>query len=130
MGRGLPGRTQMNDLIHPQLASASQLTGAEAMFLDVLEAMVRASAAASSGGELRAAEAHRLRQLFFTFRSEFRQRYLELLEEHLGTGGASATLEAFKTAPMQRYVAARRAMIPELTAGLRRLVQRMGATEI
>jgi hypothetical protein len=115
---------------------ASRLTGAEAMFLDVLEAVMRghagpaSSAAALPGLARTGSEAGDLLHRLLPFRSEFRERYAALLERHLGAGTARAALVAFGSAPLQRYVAARQAMIPELTVGLQRLVQRMGATEL
>ena len=98
---------------------ASRLTGAEAMFLDVLEAVICGHA----GDPVhRASEAEGLLRVLLPFRAEFRQKYAALLERHLGAASADAALVAFKSAPLQRYVAARRAMVPELTVGLQSLV--------
>ena len=116
--------------------AASRLTGAEAMFLDVLEAVIRghagpaSPAAAFSDRAHPSSEAEELLHRLLPFRAEFRQRYGTLLERHLGVASAGAALAAFRSAPLQRYVAARRAMVPELTVGLQRLVQRMRATEL
>lgn len=125
---------------HPNIGSeappASRLTGAEAMFLDVLEAVIRghvgsaAPVADLSYSAHPSSEAAGLLHLLLPFRAEFRQSYAALLERHLGAAAADAALVAFRSAPLQRYVAAREAMVPELTIGLQRLVQRMGATEL
>lgn len=112
---------------------ASRLTGAEAMFLDVLEAVIRGHARATSKASESSdpvrpgPEAEGLLERLLPFRAEFRDRYAALLEQHLGAANAGAALDAFRSAPLQRYVEARRAMVPELTVALQRLVQRMGA---
>jgi hypothetical protein len=127
----------MNDPTHEtEHLPASQLTGAEAMFMDVLEAVLRghdgaaSSAAAFCDPARRGSGAEGLLHVLLPFRAEFRRKYAALLERHLGAAGVDAALVAFRSAPLQRYVKARRAMLPELTAGLQRLVQRMSATEL
>jgi hypothetical protein len=115
--------------LDPEHLSASQLTGAEAMFLDVLEAVLRGQGGAASGGA-GGTDPEGLLHVLLSFRAEFRRKYAALLERHLGAARAQAALVAFRSAPLQRYVMARRAMVPELTVGLQRLVQRMGATEL
>jgi hypothetical protein len=123
-------------MIDPESLPASRLTGAEAMFLDVLEAVIcsHAGAGAPAGAfadsARRGLDAESLLHLLLPFRAEFRQKYAALLERHLGAASAEAALVAFRSAALQRYVAARRAMVPELTVGLQSLVQRMGATEL
>jgi len=123
-------------MIDTESLPASRLTGAEAMFLDVLEAVIRgharaaSAAAACSDLERWGSDADGLLHVLLPFRAEFRQKYAALLERHLGAASANAALLAFRSPPLQRYVAARRAMIPELTVGLQSLVQRMGATEL
>jgi hypothetical protein len=116
--------------------NASELTGADAMFSDVVEALTRGyasaspvvSAGASPGKE--SAKARRVRQRLLEFQVEFRRAYADLLQKHLGEDGAAAALTALRAPALRRYVAARRAMTPELSAGLSGLVRRMGATEL
>lgn len=125
----------MNHLssIDTEAFAASRLTGAEALFLDVLEAVIRehlgaASRAALSQPAARFSEADGLLlQRLLPFRAEFRLRYAAILERHLGAAGAQAVVVAFRSPPLQRYVAARRAMVPELALGLQRIVRRMRA---
>jgi hypothetical protein len=104
------------------------------MFLDVLEAVIcghaGSPATALCDPVRRRSEAEGLLHVLLPFRAEFREKYAALLQRHLGAARAHAALVAFKSAPLQRYVAARRAMVPELAVGLQSLVQRMGATEL
>lgn len=120
-------------IIDTEALAASRLTGAEALFLDVLEAVIRAHLKAASRGTLSESAAPLseadglLLQRLLPFRAEFRRRYAAILERHLGAAGAQAAVVAFRSPPLQRYVAARRSMVPELALGLQRIERRMRA---
>jgi len=105
-----------------RLLAASRLTGADILFLHLVE-VVAAKVAPNGGGEA-------ARERIEALHQDFRRRCAEIFERRLGTEQALQVLAALETAPLQRYLAARHTMAPALGYQLGELQKRMGNLEL
>jgi hypothetical protein len=105
-----------------RLLAASRLTGADILFLHLVE-VVAAKVAPIERDQA-------ARQRIEALHEDFRRRCAEIFERQLGTEQALQSLAALETAPLQRYLAARHAMAPALGYHLGELEKRMGNLEL
>lgn len=111
---------------HPpsELISASRVTGADLLFLQLVQLL----SSKLTGNEAVADPAARER--VDALHREFQLTCASIFEKHLGRHQALESLKALESAAMQRYIAARQAMAPSLQAELAQLTHRMGNIEI
>jgi hypothetical protein len=116
----------MSDTNHPhtdELRAASRVTGADLLFLQLVQLIASKQTGNASVTEPLA------RERVAALHEEFRERCASIFERHLGPQ-AVESLKALESAPLQRFLAARQAMAPALTERLAQLKQRMGNMEI
>lgn len=105
-----------------RLLAASRITGADVLFLQVVEQI-----AAKHGQQtLDCATRERISALH----AKFRRRCAESLERQLGREQALQSLAVLESAPLQRYLGARQAMAVAFGKQLAELQKRMGNLEI
>jgi hypothetical protein len=117
----------MNDTNHPptdELRAASRVTGADLLFLQLVQLIASKQTGSESAAEPLA------RERVAALHEEFRDSCASIFERHLGRPQAVASLKALESAALQRFLAARQAMAPALTERLAQLKQRMGNIEI
>lgn len=107
-----------------ELLSASRVTGADILFLHLVQLL----SSKLTGDELVADPAARER--VDALHREFRLACASILEKHLGRRQAAESLKALESATLQRYLAARHAMAPAFQRDLAQLTERMGDLEI
>lgn len=105
-----------------RLLAASRLTGADVLFLQLVERIATRHGQQKLSGEARERVA--------ALHQEFRRRCAESFERQLGREQAIESLAALESAPLQRYLAARFAMAPAFNHQLGELRKRMGNLEI
>jgi hypothetical protein len=108
--------------------TAAQVTGADALFFQVLRAVaarVRTEAVA-----LEPATRDRLAQALMALQPEFRSAYEALFVEHMGAALAPEVLSQLQAEPLQRYLRARAAMSAELDRGFQELLGRMAKIDL
>jgi hypothetical protein len=105
-----------------RLLAASRVTGADLLFLQVVQQITARHGVQKLTGATRdAVEA---------LRAEFRRSCAESLERQLGREQALRSIDALESAPLQRYLAARQAMAAAFAHHLGALQKRMGELEI
>ncbi len=107
-----------------ELRAASRLTGADVLFLQLVQLIASKQTGRDEVTEPRA------RERVAALHEEFRVVCAAIVEKHLSRQQALESLAALESAPLQRYLAARQAMAPALAKRLAQLKQRMGEIEI
>jgi hypothetical protein len=110
---------------HPsnELLPASRLIGADTLFLQLVEKVATQATGAASVADTDA------RQRLHALHDEFRLACAAIYLQRLGPERALPSLAALASAPVQRYLLARRTMAPALAKQLLALKQRMGNIE-
>jgi len=106
-------------------ASPDQITAADERFQRLVRQVLQRYLAArggGSGGDLKSdPDAQLLWQQLVGLYPEFQRKYCELFVEQLGPEEAVPVLRELLREPLQRYLRARAAITPDLTANLKRL---------
>lgn len=106
-------------------ASPDQITAADERFQRLVRQALQRYLAARGGGsgaDLRGdPDAQLLWQQLVGLYPEFQRKYCELFVEQLGPDEAGPVLRELLREPLQRYLRARAAITPELTANIKRL---------
>ena len=114
----------MNDEAPNPLLAASRLTGADMQFLQLAELVMSKLTGRGSVSEPEA------RVQIERWHAQFRQVYASIFQKHLGAQQALSSLAALESAPVQRFLATRQMIAPEVKQRLAELEQRMGNLEI
>jgi hypothetical protein len=118
----------------PAPLTPDQVTGADAVYFNVVQTIVRRFIA-SRGGDPSSPEAQsspevqRVKAGLFSVYPDFQRLYAELFIKHVGAEHAPAVLQELRRKPLQRYLYARSVMTGELNKGLAELRDRMGEME-
>ena len=107
-----------------ELRSASRVTGADILFLQLVQLISSKQTGRETPMEAPA------RERVAALHDEFRDACASIVEKHLGREQAIESLDALQSAPLQRYLAARQAMAPALAERLAQLKQRMANIDI
>jgi hypothetical protein len=109
-------------------ASPDQITAADARFQRLVREVLQrylAARGAGRGGDLHSdPDAQLLWQQLVALYPEFQRKYCELFVELLGPAEAGPVLRELLREPLQRYLRARAAITPDLTANIQRLSRR------
>jgi hypothetical protein len=114
--------------------TAAEVTGADAVYIGVVEQIVRRFIS-SRGGDplnieiLNSADVQRVKAGLFSVYPAFQRLYSDLFIKHVGEEHAPAVLAELRREPLQRYLYARSAMNGELNRGLADLRDRMSEME-
>lgn len=124
-------RAVMDD---PFPTTPAEVTGADAMYIGVVETIVRRFITSRGGDPLNPAtlngpDVERVKAGLFSLYPDFQRLYAELFVKHVGAEHAPAVLAELQREPLQRYLAARSAMTAELKQGLAALRDRMSEME-
>jgi hypothetical protein len=112
----------------------ADVTGADAVYIGVVQTIVRRFIASRGGDPLSAEtlnspEVQRVKAGLFSVYPDFQRLYAELFVKHIGAEYAPAVLAELRREPLQRYLYARGAMAAELNRGLAELRERMSEME-
>ena len=107
---------------------AAQMTGADALFLQVLQGV--AARARAFSGTLAPTTRDRKAQAQQAQRPAPRSAHEALFAEHMGTELVPEVLAQLEAPPMQHYLRARAAMSAEFDRGFRELLARMAKIDL
>jgi hypothetical protein len=107
-----------------ELQSASQLIGADILFLQLVEQVATQLTGAPTVADTVA------RQRIGELHDEFRSACAAIVLQRLGSERALPSLTALASAPVQRFLIARQTMAPALAKELLALKHRMGKIEL
>ena len=107
--------------------TAAQVTGADALFVQVLQAV--AARVRAEAGTLEPAARDRLARALLALRPAFLGASEALFVEHMGER-ASEVLAQLQAPPIQRYLQARAAMSAEFDRGFQELLGRMAKIDL
>ncbi len=111
-----------NEHASERLLAASRVTGADVLFLQVVEHIAARHGLRKLPGQTR----ERIEEVH----AEFRRACAESFERRLGHEQALQSIAVLESAPLQRFLAARQAMAPAFSQQLGELQKRMGDLEI